>query len=120
MEGIFYYTKKAIYILLCLQILLVSIPYLSFQSNGNALGVLVKKGAEKKHLNNPSDKEDLPEKEDESKDEQNKVENKILNAHHKELALCYFQKTEFEFYNSKNKIQFHPEFSTPPPKQHSA
>ena len=44
------------------------------------------------------------------------IDNKIFNTHNKELALLNIQKIVFELCNSKDKIQFHPEFSTPPPK----
>jgi hypothetical protein len=120
MEAILYYTKKAISILICLQILLVNLPCFSMNSNQLTVSSFVKKGADKKETTQHSETQDLPEQEDESKDENNNFEIKIFNANYKDFALLNFQKTVFELYNSTNKIQFHPEFSTPPPKFNAA
>ncbi len=120
MEAILYHTKKAISILICLQILLVNLPCFSMKSNKLTVSSFVKKGADQKGTTQDSETQDLPEQEDESKDENNHFEIKIFNANHKEFALLNFQKLVFELYNSKDKIQFHPEFSTPPPKINAA
>ncbi len=116
MEAILYHTKKAICVLICLQILFVNLPYFTIHSNNFAISSLVKKGVDKKETTQDPETQDLPEQEDESKDETKNFEIKIFNTNHKDFALLNFQKTKFELYNSTNKIQFHPEFSTPPPK----
>ncbi len=116
MEAILYHTKKAICVLICLQILFVNLPYFSIHAKYFAISSFVDKGAEKNETTQDPETQDLPEQEDESKDETKNFEIKIFNANHKEFALLNFQKTIFELYNSTNKIQFHPEFSTPPPK----
>jgi hypothetical protein len=77
---------------------------------------LNKEKSENDLMDNNSEEQDVPEKEDESKDEKKNIDNKIFNTHNKELALLNIQKIVFELCNSKDKIQFHPEFSTPPPK----
>jgi hypothetical protein len=120
MEAILYHTKKAISILICLQILLVNLPCFSMKSNKLTVSSFVKKGSDQKETTQHSETKDLPEQEDETKDENNHFEIKIFNANHKEFALLNFQKLVFELYNSKDKIQFHPEFSTPPPKFNAA
>ncbi len=117
MEAIFYYTKKAICILLCLQIILVNIPIISSLKMSNIeLSFLNKEKSDKKLMDKNSEEQDMPEKEDESKDEKKNFENKIFNTSNKEFVLLNFQKNMFELHNSKDKVQFHPEFSTPPPK----
>ena len=116
MEAILYHTKKAIYFLICLQIQFVNLPNFNIHSNDSLISFFVKKGTDKKETSHCSDTQDLPEKEDESKDENNNFEIKIFNTEFKEFAFLNLQETEFEIYNSKDKIQFHPEFSTPPPK----
>jgi hypothetical protein len=120
MEAILYHTKKAISILICLQILLVNLPCFSMKSNKLTVSSFVKKGSDQKEATQDSETQNLPEQEDESKDENNHFEIKIFNANYKDFALLNFQKTVFELYNSKDKIQFHPEFSTPPPKFNAA
>jgi hypothetical protein len=77
---------------------------------------LNKEKSENDLMDNNSEEQDVPEKEDESKDEKKNIDNKIFNTHNKELALMNIQKIVFELCNSKDKIQFHPDFSTPPPK----
>lgn len=77
---------------------------------------LNKEKSENDLMDNNSEEQDVPEKEDESKDEKKNIDNKIFNTYNKELALLNIQKIVFELCNSKDKIQFHPEFSTPPPK----
>ena len=101
---------------ICLQILFVNLPYFSFHAKYFAISSFVDKGAEKKETTQDPETQDLPEQEDESKDENKNFEIKIFNTNHKDFALLNFQKKKFELYNFTNKIQFHPEFSTPPPK----
>ncbi len=117
MEAIFYYTKKAICLALCLQIILVNLPIISSLKMGaTQYSFLNKEKSENDLMDNNSEEQDVPEKEDESKDEKKNIDNKIFNTYNKELALLNIQKIVFELCNSKDKIQFHPEFSTPPPK----
>lgn len=117
MEAIFYYTKKAICLVLCLQIILVNLPIISSLKMGaTKYSFLNKEKSENDLMDNNSEEQDVPEKEDESKDEKKNIDNKIFNTYNKELALLNIQKIVFELCNSKDKIQFHPEFSTPPPK----
>lgn len=117
METIFFYTKKAICLVLCLQIILVNLPIISsLKMDATQSSFLNKEKSENDLMDNNSEEQDVPEKEDESKDEKKNIDNKIFNTHNKELALLNIQKIVFELCNSKDKIQFHPEFSTPPPK----
>jgi hypothetical protein len=117
MEAIFYYIKKTICLVLCLQIILVNLPIISSLKMGaTKYSFLNKEKSENDLMDNNSEEQDVPEKEDESKDEKKNIDNKIFNTYNKELALLNIQKIVFELCNSKDKIQFHPEFSTPPPK----
>ena len=102
--------------MICLQILFVNLPYFSIHAKYFAISSFVDKGAEKKETTQDPETQDLPEQEDESKDENKNFEIKIFNTNHKDFALLNSQKKKFELYNFTNKIQFHPEFSTPPPK----
>ena len=102
--------------MICLQILFVNLPYFSFHAKYFAISSFVDKWSYKIETTQDPETQDLPEQEDESKDETKNFEIKIFNTNHKDFALLNFQKTKFELYNSTNKIQFHPEFSTPPPK----
>jgi hypothetical protein len=117
MEAIFYYTKKAICLVLCLQIILVNLPIISSLKMGATRSSFINKEKSVNDLmDNNSEEQDVPEKEDESKDEKKNIDNKIFNKANSLLCVLNFQKIVFELYNSKDKIQFHPEFSTPPPK----
>lgn len=120
MESIVHHTKKAIYILICLQILFVNLPCYSMNYSETKISTLGHKGTDKKATSHHSETQDLPEQEDESKDENNNFEFKIFNSNNKDFVLLNFQKTVFGLYNTENKIQFHPEFSTPPPKFNAA
>jgi hypothetical protein len=120
MEAIVHHIRKAICVLICLQIFMVNLPCFSMNSIEPTTNLLANKGIDKKHTTQDSETQDVPEQEDESKDENNHFEFKIFNTSHKEYALLNFQKLVFELYNSKDKIQFHPEFSTPPPKFNAA
>lgn len=68
-----------------------------------------------KKLNN--DAQEVPNNEDESKDENENFALKIFTSPTKDLVIYNQIEVKFILYNAQHKIQFHPEFSTPPPKQ---
>jgi len=68
-----------------------------------------------KKLNN--DAQEVPNNEDESKDENENFALKIFTSLAKNLMIYNQVEAKFILYNAQHTIQFKPEFSTPPPKQ---
>ncbi len=60
--------------------------------------------------------QDYPKSENESLEDNECFSLKVFTCLSKELIVFNCQNLDFLLYNSKNKIQFHPELSTPPPK----
>lgn len=61
--------------------------------------------------------QNLPNGDDESKDENENFALKIFASPSKTLIIYDQIAATFLLYNATHTIQFHPEFSTPPPKQ---
>jgi hypothetical protein len=61
--------------------------------------------------------QNMPNGDDESKDENENFALKIFASPSKTLIIYDQRAATFLMYNARHSIQFHPEFSTPPPKQ---
>ena len=92
-------------------------PITSFAKTAHSHYFLTQKKSEdtSKKLNN--DAQEVPNNEDESKDENENFALKIFTSPTKILMIYNAQDAKFILYNAQHTIQFHPEFSTPPPKQ---
>ena len=92
-------------------------PITSFAKNTQSYIISIQKKSEdtSKKLNN--DAQEVPNNEDESKDENENFALKIFTSHGKDLMIYNQAEAKFILYNAQHTIQFKPEFSTPPPKQ---
>jgi hypothetical protein len=95
----------------------LNFPFTSFANTVQSDYTSTQKNSEdrSKKLNNEA--KEAPNNEDESKEENENFALKIFTSPTKILMIYNVQDAKFILYNAQHTIQFHPEFSTPPPKQ---
>lgn len=108
-------TKMGIFAVLSMQILLTGIAMPLIMGNNLNVEYSSSEKEQKKDSNNH-----IPVNEDEAEG-QFEVSNFVkvidqISATHFSFESSASETVKFVLYNSKDKIQFHPEFSTPPPK----
>lgn len=109
--------KKAFFCLICIQLMCMNMPMVSILNHiQETAGLTQQSNSQKSQPGEKSSNQDLPGTEDESKEDSETFVIKIFTPFHNEFVFAGILNTEFVLYNTRHKIQFHPEFSTPPPK----
>jgi hypothetical protein len=100
--------------IICIQIMCMNVPINfidNFTSKDGTYLQINKEGDSKSDSG-----QNFPKNENESMEDNESFSIKIFTCSSKELIVFNQNNLNFLLYNIKNKIQFHPEFSTPPPK----
>jgi len=111
------YIKKAFIFIICLQIMSLNFPFTSFANAVHSHYISTQKPSEETSKKQSGEAKEAPNNEDESKEENENFALKIFTSPTKILMIYNAQDAKFILYNAQHTIQFHPEFSTPPPKQ---
>jgi len=111
------YIKKAFIFIICLQIMSLNFPFISFANAVHSHYISTQKPSEETSKKQSDVAKEAPNNEDESKEENENFALKIFASPSKTLIIYDQIAATFLMYNARHSIQFHLEFSTPPPKQ---
>ena len=95
----------------------INLPITSFAKTAQSHFISTQNKSEDTSKKLHNDAQEMPNNEDESKDENETFILKLLISPTKALVIYDQIAAKFLLYNATHTIQFHPEFSTPPPKQ---
>lgn len=130
---------KAIFLVLSIQVLLAGITSHLLLKQQNKLNLVINTIYSESNLsfqnnrnenhkdttdeNSDQDKKMMTDKDDSSEQTETSLFSKVIDQEtplHFKFSFSQTELVKFLYFNSKNKIQFHPEFSTPPPKNTQA
>ncbi len=103
-----------VFSIICIQIMCMNVPINFIDNFTSKDGIYLQNNTEGDSKNDTG--RNFPKSENESMEENESFSLKIFTCSSKEFIFFKQQNLNFLLYNTKNKIQFHPEFSTPPPK----
>ena len=103
-----------VFAIICTQIMCMNIPVHFYDHLESQSGVYLSIDAEGESSQGHS--QDFPKSENESLEDNESFSLKIFTCLSKDLVIFNSQNLNFLSYNTENKVQFHPELSTPPPE----
>lgn len=111
------YIKNAFFFIICLQIMHLNLPIAHLAKIAQNHYTSTQKNTRETSKESKTETQAFPNNEDESKDENENFSLKIFTNSTKILIIYNEQEAKYILFNAQHTIQFHPEFSTPPPKQ---
>lgn len=117
MKNSYKHIKKLIIYVICIQLMYVNTPIKFLDQFISKSQFLLQTSSNNDSSKKNSDNEtSFPISENESKEDDENFSLKFFACSSKPLVFIKLRDVNFLSHNSKDKIQFHPEFSTPPPK----
>ena len=118
MKKVQNHIKKIVFFIICVQIMCVNIPVGLIKNITSKNGICYQNNTESNSQEDSS--HNFPINENESFEDNDSFSLKIFLTSSKESKIFNQKELKFLLFDIKNKIQFHPEFTTPPPKHFSA